>query len=210
MSAPCMHPTESLARQGEQYLCTECGDVLDRDSGTALGRAAQLDDSGQLAVVDSSGALEQLLQRQAMPVIEWAKSLLDDNEFDDSEASPERDIVAAILAAETSEQAMAVTSMRSAEDLIGREPGGHSQLLRIHGATPLKSSFAEGAPVFCVIDCESVAEGDRFTLSCGGRAVQAVILAHVHRGWLPFTCILTRRLKPTRAGFYPLNLEAGG
>jgi hypothetical protein len=165
---------------------------------------------GQLATVDDN-AIAALFDQPALDIVGWARALAQNAAYDDDgDASPELDMVIAILSASSSAEAMAVTNVRTAEDLIGTEPGGHSPLLQITGARPLKSTFKEGPPCFCIVDATIKATGEAIKLSTGGRTVQAVILAHVNRGWLPFEAILTRRLKPTRAGFYPLNLEAGG
>jgi hypothetical protein len=181
--------------------CTACGVPI---------RIAALPGTTQVAVPDAT-TIEQLLEGRALPVLQWAAALMDRAEYEDDAASnPSLDIVAAILGAETSAEALAATSMRTVEDLIGTEPGAHSPVLRIYGAKPLASTYEQGPSCFAIIDAEAVASGERFKLTCGARAVQAAILAHVYRGWCPFDAVLTRRLKKTRAGFYPLNLEAGG
>lgn len=191
-------------------VCHDCGEVNPEGDmveyvagepaapGTAVDRVAP-------------GELAALLQGSAMPFLSWASALLTNTEFgEDTGADSSYGIIAAILAAESSGEAMKVADMTPVEELCPKTPGAHSPLLRITGATPLKSTFDEGPPCFCVVHAEIVATGEQITTSIGARAVQAVILKHIHAGWMPFEAVLTRRLKPTRAGFYPMNLEAGG
>ncbi len=165
---------------------------------------------GQLAVVQP-GTLAELLDQRKMPFIAWASALLKNTQFDAaSEEDPSAPMLVAILAAETSEQAMAVSDMTPSETLCPKEPGSHSPLLRFTDATPLQSSFDDGPPVFCVVSYTVLATGEQGKTSIGARAVQAVLLKHMWENWMPFDGILARRLKPTRKGFYPMNLEAGG
>ena len=97
----------------------------------------------------------------------------------------------------------------SVKDLLGDDPGARTSVFEIRGATPLASSFEEGVSCFAIIDAWNLAEKTPVTLSCGARAVQAAILAHIIHGWLPMRAVFTRRRKPTRKGFYPVNLESG-
>jgi hypothetical protein len=201
--------TADPAKAG-QLVCAGCGEI-DQTGGNPFEGARELAPQGAALAIPDAAQIAMLLDAKALPVVQWAGALLQRTEYEeDAGSDPGLDIVAAILGAETSVEVLAATSMRTVNDFIGTEPGAHSPLLRIHGAKPLASTFEEGPSCFAVIDCEIVAGGERFKLTCGARAVQAAILAHVYRGWLPFECILTRRLKPTRKGFYPLNLEAGG
>lgn len=195
---------------GDFAPCIDCGEQIDltgRDDYDLVeaippGRAVDRVAPGELAA---------LLQGSAMPFLSWASALLTNTEFgEDTGADNSYGIIAAILSAESSEEAMKVADMTPVEELCPKTPGAHSPLLRITGATPLKSTFDEGPPCFCVVHAEIVATGEQITTSIGARAVQAVILKHIHAGWMPFEAVLTRRLKPTRAGFYPMNLEAGG
>lgn len=180
--------------------CTACGSFLLEPYAPA----------GTVATV-TPGEIEQLLQARALPVVQWAQALLNKAEYEeDADTDPALEIVAAILGGTTSAEILAATNMKTAEDLIGTEPGGHSPLLEITDARPLKSTFTAGPSCFCVIGATIVATSEQFKFTCGARGVQAAILAHVYRDLMPFQAILVRRLKPTRAGYYPLNLEAGG
>lgn len=210
MTIPHEHTWQPDAADPEFGVCTTCGEVQAKGGRVVVPGRPGHSTPGTVAVPDAQ-TIEQLLEGRTMPVVQWAAALMDRAAYEDTaDSNPTLDIVAAILGAETSAEALAATSMRTVEDLIGTEPGAHSPLLRIHGAKPLASTYTEGPSCFAVVDVEIPSSGERFKLTCGGRAVQAAILAHVYRGWLPFDAILTRRLKKTRAGFYPLNLEAGG
>jgi hypothetical protein len=155
--------------------------------------------------------LEQLLAPATMDYSTWLEALLTDERLEDSDPDEAGiGILAAILLAETSEQALAALNLKRAKELCGGEPGGHSPLLEIRGARGMVSSFEEGAPAYAIVQAVIVSTGERIQFTTGARAVQAVILKHIGEGWLPFRAILTIRLHPTRRGFHPLNLEAGG
>jgi hypothetical protein len=210
MTTPHEHSYQPETLDGDRVLiCMECGEV-EQPGDLSATAAPAATGNGQLARV-SDDAIAALFDQRPLDVIGWAKALAQDAQFeDDGDNSPELDMVIAILTAQTSEEAFAVTNVKHAEDLVGDQPGGHGPLMTITGARPLKSTFAEGPACFCIIDATIKASGEAIKLTCGGRSVQALVLTHVNRGWLPFDAILTRRLKPTRNGFYPLNLEAGG
>lgn len=210
MTTPHEHTWTAYDDDPRYGVCATCGEVQEK-GGRVVVPGRQLAATTGTVAVTSPTTIEQLLEGRAIPLIAWGQALMNTAAYEDSaESDPTLDIVAAILGAETSAEALAATSMRTVEDLIGTEPGAHSPLLRIHGAKPLASSYEQGPSCFAVIDAEIPETGERFKLTCGGRAVQAAILAHTYRGWLPFEAVLVRRLKKTRAGFYPLNLEAGG
>jgi hypothetical protein len=152
-----------------------------------------------------------LLKPRSIPFLSWAAALMDQGDFAEEEAEASGlGIVASILTAATSEDVFAAMDMYGAERLIGTEPGGRSGLLEITGAIPLASTFDEGPSCFCIVSATVSETGERIQFSCGARAVQAAIMKHMSQGWLPFKAMLVRRRKPTRAGFYPINLERGG
>lgn len=210
MATPHQHEYYDDPQDGNYARCAGCQQVIDQRDGRVVVPGTVTATSAAVAVIDD-GTIEQLLEGRQLPVMQWAAALMERADYEeDAAANAGLDIIAAILGAQTSAEALAATTMRSVEELIGPDPGAHSPVLEITGATPLKSTFDDGPSCFAVISCTIVETGEQFKLTCGARAVQAAILAHVYRGWLPFRCILTRRLKPTRKGFYPLNLEAGG
>jgi hypothetical protein len=165
---------------------------------------------GQQLAIPTPAELEHLLGVRTIPVRSWLAALVDMERFEETnQEEAALSIVKAILTAETSEQVFATMDMLTAEDLIGKDPGARSDVLTITNGFPLASTFEEGASAFAVISAINKAEQREFSFSCGARAVQAAVVAHMIRGWMPFDCVLTRRRKPTRAGFYPLNLERG-
>lgn len=158
-----------------------------------------------------SAELDRLLAPATMDYTTWLRSLLTDERLE--ETDPEEagiGILAAILLAETSEAALAAVDLKRAKALCGDTPGGKSPLLEITGARGMVSSFDEGAPAYAIIQATIISTGERIQFTTGARAIQAVVLKHIGEGWLPFRAILTMRAHPTKRGFYPLNLEAGG
>lgn len=163
-----------------------------------------------LAIPDLA-EIQKILGASAIPYREWARSVARGEEFPtEAEEDPGFSIVAAILTARTSAEVFAAMDLKRTEDLLDSGPGARTNRMEISGATPLASTYEEGAGSFCVVKTRWLDGGEQFTFSIGARAVQAAIMAHMVNGWMPFTCVLVRRRTPTRAGYYPLNLEAGG
>lgn len=159
----------------------------------------------------SAAELEAIVGTRTVPVREWAESLVQDTEFpDDDPDEMALGILAGILLATSSEEALAVTNLQRAKELCGNMPGGHSPLLEITAAMPFKSTYEQGAPCYAMVSATVVSTGEKFKFTTGARAVQAVIIAHLVHGWMPFRCLITMRATPTQRGYYPLNLEAGG
>lgn len=166
-------------------------------------------DGAELAV-PSRDEMAAIIGANPIDYRAWVRALITDEameETDTEEAS--LTLVRAILAAETSEAALGVTSVISVKELLGETPGARSNVYEITDVRPMASTFDEGPGSFVVISARDLAEGVDVTLSCGARAVQAVLMKHKYEAWLPLKAMFTRRLKPTRAGFYPINLEAG-
>lgn len=163
----------------------------------------------ELAVPDLA-EIQKILGAQAIPYREWAMAIARGEEFPtEAEEDPGFSIVAAILTAKTSAEVFAAMDLKRTEDILDSGPGARTKVMEISGATPLASTYEEGPGAFCVVKARWLDGGEQFTFSIGARAVQAAIMAHMANGWLPFTCILVRRRTQTRAGYYPLNLEAG-
>ena len=155
--------------------------------------------------------LSELVGTRTVPVREWARSLVQDDEFPAEDPDEMAlGILAGILMAKSSEEALSVTNLQRAKELCGGVPGGHSPLLEITDAMPFKSTYEEGAPCYAMVSAVVVSTGEKFKFTTGARAVQAVLIAHMVHGWMPFRCLITMRSTPTQRGYYPLNLEAGG
>lgn len=162
-----------------------------------------------LAVMDRA-EIDKLLGAHVIPVRDWVAALVEQEAFEESETEDASlSIVRAILTAASPEAAFAAMQCISVKDLLGDDPGARSNVFQINGARPLASTFEEGPSCFCVIDAIDLAERQAVTLSCGARAVQAFLVGAIINGWLPTRAVFTRRRKPTRRGFYPVNLEAG-
>lgn len=165
---------------------------------------------GTALAVPTSAEIAELIGVRTIDYKGWIRALVDLEQFEEENKEDRGlSIVKAIILAETSEQALAAMNLRSAEDLIGKEPGNASNVLEITGAIPLESKYDDGPSAFAIISARDLAEGSDFSFSCGARGVQAAIISHMIHGWMPLKCRLVRRSKPTAKGFYPLNLEAG-
>lgn len=163
-----------------------------------------------VATMPDQAELEQLLGARVLPVRQWIRALTDVEQFEEAdEEDASLSIVRAILLAQTSEQVFSAMNITNVKAMIGEDPGARSNVLAITDAIPLRSTFEEGPSCFAVINARDLAESVDVTFSCGARAVQTAILAHIIHGWMPVKCRIVRRLKPTRSNFYPLNLEMG-
>lgn len=163
----------------------------------------------ELAIPDRA-EIAKLLGARVIPVREWIGALTEQERFEETDSEDAAlGIVRQILLAESPGQVFSAMQALSVKELLGEDPGARSSVFEIRGATPLASSFEEGVSCFAIIDAINLAEREHVTLSCGARAVQAAILAHMINGWMPMRAVFTRRRKPTRRGFYPVNLESG-
>ena len=181
-----------------------------REAVAATAATAAAEPGTEIALM-STAELEAIVGTRTVPVREWAESLVQDTDFpDDDPDEMALGILAGILLAQSSEEALAVTNLQRAKELCGNIPGGHSPLLEITAAMPFKSTYEQGAPCYAMVSATVVSTGEKFKFTTGARAVQAVIIAHLVHGWMPFRCLITMRSTPTQRGYYPLNLEAGG
>jgi len=154
--------------------------------------------------------IEELLAPYTLNLTTWIKGIFTQDDFPDSD--PEEAtlaMLAQILTAESSEEALNVFQLDRARELCGGEPGGRSPVLEFTGARALKSDYAEGAACYAIISAVKVAEGEKIRFTTGSRAVQTVVAAHMLRDWMPFKGALEIRRERTKRGFYPLNLVAG-
>ena len=155
--------------------------------------------------------IADLLRPHTLDIRQWAEALFEVSEYPEQESDETTlAMLASILMAKSSEEALQSMNLNRAKELCGDEPGGHSPLLIITGARPIRSEYEDGANCYIIVDAYRKVDGTSARFTTGARAVQAAILAHVANGWLPFEAILTIRAQKTRRGFYPLNLEAGG
>jgi len=140
----------------------------------------------------------------------WIKALMSAEEF--PEQDPESialGMLAQVLLAETSEEALASMELDRAKLLCGDTPGGRSPALLITGARPMRSDYEEGATCYAIISAVKIAEGEKIQFTTGSKAVQTVIAKHLWEGWMPFKAALEIRRERTKRGYYPLNLVAG-
>jgi len=155
--------------------------------------------------------LEELLKPATLDYATWLEALLTNDRLE--EQDPDEvgiGVLASILLAESKEQALSALDLKRAKELAGGEPGGHSPLLVITGARGMVSSYEEGAPCYAIVQAVVKATGERIQFTTGAKGVQALILKMIGEGWMPFEGILTIRRHPTRRGYYPLGMEAGG
>lgn len=204
-------PIEQAALDAAAAAAQADADELDQAHDALAGTLVRSTAGGAQVATRFSDRIEQLLKPYTLDLDEWAEALFDVREFPESDPDEQSTtLLASILLAESSEEALAAMQLDRAKLLAGDEPGGHSPLLTIHGARPIRSEYEEGPSCYIIVDYTRKVDGKRGRFTTGARAVQAVILAHIGRGWMPFDAILEIRSQKTRRGYYPLNLVAGG
>lgn len=154
--------------------------------------------------------VQQILGIRRVDMRQWMMALAEQEQFEETDTEDNAlSLLRGIFAAQSSEQVFDAMNMQGAKDLIGEEPGASTAVLEFHSAFPLASTYDEGPSCFGVFSTTQLADGKPVSFSCGARAVQGAMIMHMISGWVPFKAKLVRRRKPTRKGFYPLNLESG-
>jgi hypothetical protein len=187
----------------------EPGDLT--PAGSAERAVVTTRPGGALAIpgVDPD-VVEALLAPHTLNLEQWLRGILSDDEYPDSDPDEMAlGMLASILTARSSEEALTSLQLERARDLCGGQPGGRSPVLEIRTARPMKSSYEDGAACYVIVDAFALADGEPVRFTTGARAVQAVLLAHIANGWMPFKACLEIRSQATQRGFYPLNLIAG-
>src|SRR5882724_7090063 len=153
--------------------------------------------------------IDTILAPHVVDMRTWLRGILTEEDFPESDPDAMAlGMLAQILMAETSEQALAMFQLDRARDMCGNEPGGRSPVLEITGARALKSTYAEGAACYSIIAATRLDTGVKFQFTTGSKAVQMLIWKHMHQGWMPFRAMLEIRREKTQRGFHPLNLVA--
>lgn len=154
--------------------------------------------------------IDVILAPATISLKEWLIGITTEDDFPESD--PEAmalGMLAQILQAKSSEEALTAFQVDRAKAMCGDTPGGKSAVLEIRGARPLRSDYAEGSACYVVVDAVRVADGELARFTTGSKAVQMVILKHIWEGWMPFKAMLEIRSEKTKKGFYPLNLVQG-
>jgi hypothetical protein len=187
---------------------TPIGDQVEAEAGHPYPPAPQ--PGSTVAVRFSPAELDQLLSPHTVSPVQWIRSLMAADELPDSDPDEMAlGMMASILMAETSEEALAALDLSRALELCGGKPGGRSPALEIFGARPLKSTMEDGAPCYAIVSAVRLDTGEKIRFTTGARAVQTVIAKHVYEGWIPFKAALEIRREATARGFHPLNLVGG-
>lgn len=166
--------------------------------------------STELVKPVTQAEIDAILAPHVVDMRTWLRGILTADDFPESDPDAMAlGMLAQILMAETSEQALSMFSLDRARDMCGNEPGGRSPVLEITGARALKSTYAEGAACYSIIAATRLDTGAKLQFTTGSKAVQMLVWKHVHQGWIPFRAMLEIRREKTQRGFHPLNLVAG-
>jgi hypothetical protein len=189
--------------------------TTDTDTGMVPDPQPEQELTGTVHPPGTSLALTQadidvILAPATISLKEWLIGITTEDDFPESD--PEAmalGMLAQILQAKTSEEALTAFQVDRAKTMCGDTPGGKSAVLEIRGARPLRSDYAEGSACYVVVDAVRAVDGELARFTTGSKAVQMVILKHVWEGWMPFHAMLEIRSEKTKKGFYPLNLVQG-
>lgn len=111
-----------------------------------------------------------------------------------------RSIIARIMSATTEEDILKANRVVHAREILGTP-------IEIIAVKWQRSTFAEGATVYAVVEARQLDAEKSFMCTVGGRNVMAQLLNMQHRGFLPFRAVIQQAAKPTEAGYYPLWME---
>ena len=96
------------------------------------------------------------------------------------------------------------------EILMPFEPSGSerylNQPIQINGAGFLESDYTEGFPYYASLQITVVATGEDAVITIGGEKVMYQVAAFDMKEAWPIVCRISKRTKPTKSGFYPLEL----
>jgi hypothetical protein len=118
----------------------------------------------------------------------------------EDEADVQDRILRSILTATTPEQLAGAGGAVPCGELCGI-------LLRAHAIHPAESTFVDGSGWYLHVEVETVANGDRLTMSVGAQDVVVKLVQAARNGWLPFAFRMERSTKATKAGFYPIYMR---
>ncbi len=183
----------------------------EQDQGVLEGTPVEPSTSTEVALPPITPAeIESILATRAIRIDDWLRALLRVAEFEETASEDAQlSIIASILTASSLKSALGVMEEGVLKRFLGTEPGDRTPVLDFQSAIPLASSFEEGPSCFCVVTATVITTGERIQFPIGAVAVQTTLAKALWEGWLPFQASIVRRRKPTRGGFYPLNLEAG-
>lgn len=119
----------------------------------------------------------------------------------EDEAEVQERILRNILNASTPEALANAGSSIPADDLLNVE-------LKAHDIHPAESGFADGMGFYLHVDVETVANGDRLSMSVGAQDVVVKLVQAKRKGWMPFAFTMARSEKPTTKGYYPIFMRS--
>lgn len=108
-----------------------------------------------------------------------------------------------LLAATTPDEILMPLDPKGCEEYLGRP-------LQIEAASFLESDFSEGFPWYTSLTVTVLDTGESAVITIGGEKVMYQVAAFSYHDAWPVTCVIHRRTRATKAGFYPLELRPVG
>jgi hypothetical protein len=174
------------------------------------GETAAAAPSAAVAIPLTRAEIETMLAPHTLDMRAWLLAINSTEEYPDEDPEAQAtSMLASILFARTSEEALSALQLARAIKLCGDEPGGKSPVLEIRGARPIKSDYEEGPRCYCIVEAVRLVDGESVRFTTGSKAVQTVILKHMFEGWMPFKAMLEIRSQATKRGYHPLNMVQG-
>jgi hypothetical protein len=122
------------------------------------------------------------------------------SETGDVAAQAMEDMTGRILDAESLDALMADDEPLDAEDILGVP-------MQLWGTKVNESDFVDGMPFYCVIEAKRLDTGEDVIVTCGAWKVAAKLLKADRMKWFPFVVTFEKAAKPTRQGYYPLDIK---
>lgn len=111
----------------------------------------------------------------------------------------ERRLFERMINAASLDELLTPATVTKSEDVLDRP-------MTLHAVHFNESDFADGTGLYAIMDV--TLDGKREAVACGARTVCHQLLVMLKNEWLPARVQLWKSDKPTKSGYYPMELRA--
>ncbi len=140
-------------------------------------------------------ALVKSTEQQLAEFFDYANSLT----AEDDDQVQER-ILASILAANTAQDILRAGDAIPADDLINVP-------LMVRNIRVSDSTYEDGMDIYLHVEATKLGSDEQVTFAAGARDIVVKLIAMHMRHLLPVPCVIRKKEKATKAGFFPLFLR---
>lgn len=199
MTDPKIAPPHGVDPETGEIIHDEHADIPHQGGAiepTSVAKGAELD----RLPADFNDLAAYFAQDEPSPreVMQWILEA-DQMEETDPEDSA-RAIIARILMSQTTEEVLATSTAYHAQDML-------QQQLEIRSVKWQRSDHQQGSSCYAVLTAVTLEDGEQKIITCGGKNVMTQLLKLSMMNAFPARARITKAVKPTRNGYYPLWLE---